>query len=59
MKIEDAEIGGKVIYKPFTVNKDNPIEEGVITSKNDYYVFVRYGSDIYSKATRAEHIEYI
>lgn len=39
-------IGNKVIYLPTN-------EEGVITSVNEMYVFVRYGSDTHSKATRA------
>ena len=48
------DIGRKVIYHL------NPamFEVGVITSFNDKYVFVRYGADIHSKATRREDLEY-
>ncbi len=50
MRLNEAreQIGRKVIYKsaPFA-----PIEVGVITSVNETYVFVRYGSDQHSKAT--------
>ena len=34
---------GEIIYPP--------CEDGVVTGKNDKYVFVRYGDNSYSKAT--------
>lgn len=40
-------IGSKVIYKD-----RGQVEEGVITSVNDVFVFVRYGSQTTSAATR-------
>lgn len=44
-------VGHKVIYSgPYLA------EEGVITSVNDHYVFVRYGSDVHSKATSAAEL---
>lgn len=43
------DIGRKVVYRG---------EEGVITSFNDSYVFVRYGSDFGVKATRREDLEF-
>jgi hypothetical protein len=33
-------------------------EQGVITSFSEHYVFVRYGADIHSKATRREDLEW-
>lgn len=56
--VEAAErIGQKVVYRaphgPFT----EPGDEGVITSVNARYVFVRYGSDTGSKATEAAHLK--
>ena len=45
-----AHIGSKVIYQPH----GGPVEEGVITSVGSRYVFVRYGSDVGSKATSAD-----
>ena len=49
-----SDIGRKVVYKSFTGN-----EEGVITSYNESYVFVRYGSDTGSQATRYEDLSFI
>lgn len=46
------DIGRKVFYAGST------IERGVITSFNESFVFVRYGSDLHSKATRREDLEY-
>ena len=39
-------IGAKVIY-----DSGHGLEEGVITSVNKTYVFVRYGSHVHSTAT--------
>ena len=50
MNIHEARrcIGQKVVYRaPFT----GITEEGVITSVNSLFAFVRYGSDYGSKAT--------
>lgn len=44
----EADIGRKVIYR--TAPMFEP-EEGVITSFNDHYVFVRYGARQGSQAT--------
>lgn len=53
MKLSDAaeRIGQKVIY---SASRITPPEEGVITSVNHRYVFVRYGADVHSKATDAD-----
>jgi hypothetical protein len=51
MELKDAKVGRKVNYKN--------IEEGVITSFNSRYIFVRYGSAINSIATSPEDLEYI
>lgn len=34
-------------------------EEGTITSVNDAFVFVRYGSDVGGRATRAEDLDLV
>jgi hypothetical protein len=44
------DIGRKVVYRE--------IEEGVITSFNDLYVFVRYGSSTTSAATNPSDLEW-
>lgn len=55
MTLDDArnKIGSKVIYR----TAYGRTEEGVITSVNASYVFVRYGSDVTSKATAADALE--
>lgn len=52
------DIGRKVIY---TGNRypGGKVEEGVITSFNDYCVFVRYGSDYGSKGTSRQDLEWV
>jgi hypothetical protein len=45
--IED--VGRHVIY---TDRPGGKVEQGVITSFSEHYVFVRYGADVHSKATR-------
>lgn len=59
MKLSEVEVGRKVIYTPFEGCGKEQKEEGVITSKNDSHVFVRYGSDIHSKATNPIDLEYL
>ena len=49
-------IGRIVTYIPFQGCDKSLLETGVITSVNDKNVFVRYGSDINSKATRPEDL---
>ncbi len=49
-------IGRGVVYQP---HADAPIEQGYITSVNDTYVFVRYGSDANAKATRPEDLRWL
>lgn len=49
-------IGRKVTYVPFVGCDPSLHEEGVITSVNNKFAFVRYGSDINSKATRLEDL---
>ncbi len=57
MKLEDAQIGMKVIYTPHKGCKPEQLEEGVVTSKNDKFVFVRYGAEYCSKATYPDDIK--
>ncbi len=49
------DVGRKVIYTAW----HNLSEEGVITSFNDQYIFVRYGGDVNSKATRRTNLDWI
>ena len=51
-----AGIGRKVVYRDRTGWK---VEEGVITSFNDTCVFVRYGADTGSRATRREGLDWL
>jgi hypothetical protein len=54
-----ALIGNAVVYLPSRAHigvSGGQLEEGVITSVNDAYVFVRYGADKHSKATVAEDL---
>lgn len=59
MTLEEAKnnIGRWVVYTPFKGCPDNQKEVGVITSVNDTYVFVRYGNELHSKATRPEDLK--
>ena len=60
-KLTENDKGRKVIYSrkgfegielPFSdVRFGNKFEEGIITSWNDSFMFIRYGKDIHSKAT--------
>ena len=52
-------IGAKVVYRPGHVSQREPGEEGVITSVGMAHVFVRYGSDRTSKATRPTDLEFV
>ncbi len=49
----EADLGRKVVYHSAG---GEVTEEGVITSFNDYFVFVRYGNERLSKATRRERL---
>lgn len=55
MTLEEARdhIGDGVVYHPYAPALD-PVEQGVITSVNHRFAFVRYGSDTGSKATSPE-----
>jgi hypothetical protein len=50
-----AAIGRSVVYVEKHGDEERR-EAGVIVSRNDYFVFVRYGNDKLSKATRAEDL---
>ena len=49
-----ADIGRHVTY----TGKDGKTEQGVITSISNHYVFVRYGADVHSKATRRADLQW-
>lgn len=53
-----AHIGEEVTYQdPFPSGLfPSGRKDGVITSVGDRFVFVRYGQDAYSRATRAEDL---
>ena len=53
MTIEQAKnnIGNRVTYIPYEGCDVSQYEFGIITSVNDSYVFVRYGSNLHSQAT--------
>jgi hypothetical protein len=55
MTLDDARahVGDGVVYRP----AHGAREQGVITSVNDAYVFVRYGADQGSKATRPADLQ--
>lgn len=61
MKLEEAKngVGRKVVYTPFEGCDPSLLEEGVITSVNDRYVFVRYGSDKNSKPTSPYDLKFL
>ena len=44
-----------VVYKNYRLERT---EEGVITSWNDTYIFVRYGGDNHSKATSPRDLDW-
>lgn len=52
----ETDVGRSVVYTPYAGAKT---EDGVITSVNDDYVFVRYGADKNSKATRPEDLKWL
>ena len=63
MKMEEAVVSRRVKYCSYngknTALKEKLTEYGVITKKNDIYVFVKYDGDINSKATRPDDLEYV
>lgn len=54
-KLSNTDIGRKVIYKSHHCD----VEEGVITSFNDSFVFVKYGTGSTSQATRREDLNWL
>lgn len=54
MKLEDAQINRYVIYTDGIGGK----ERGIITSKNDKYIFVNYGHSCNGIATYPKDLEY-
>lgn len=56
IKVTDADIGRAVIYR--AAPNFEP-EQGVITSFNDKYVFVRYGSGLRGVATDPDDLDWL
>lgn len=56
MTLDEARacIGNAVVYRPHWIY---PSEQGVVTSVGTIYVFVRYGTDVHSKATHPSQLE--
>ena len=54
--LTEEDVGKKVIYQNVEME---PKEEGIITSWNDHYIFVRYGSDVGSKATYPRDLQFV
>ena len=50
-----GDIGRQVVYR---TAPNYEAEEGVITSFNDHYIFVRYGAEANSKATSWEDLDW-
>lgn len=53
----DNDVGRKVVYRAH--HPGTQLEEGVITSFNESFVFVRYGSGTTSQATSRNDLEWI
>ena len=51
----EADIGRGVVYHGYA----GELEQGYITSFNEHYVFVRYGSGCTSQATRRDQLEWL
>ena len=60
MTLQEASenIGRKVEYTPFRGCDAGDLEFGVITSVNSHFVFVRYDTDVNSKATDASDLKF-
>ena len=57
LKLTDFEVGEVVLYIPSHADSHlSQAEKGIVTSINEYYVFVRYGSALHSNATRPEDL---
>jgi hypothetical protein len=54
MRIEDAEIGQHVIYRP---HDDAPAEDGTVTGVRDTLVMVRYWGDHQPRGTHPGDLE--
>ncbi|MCJ2092991.1 hypothetical protein MKK67_10840 [Methylobacterium sp. J-072] len=51
-----SDIGRTVAYR------DRPgvvPERGIVTSFDRFFVYVRYGADLHSRATKASHLEWV
>lgn len=59
MRFTDADVGRKVVYRAPHVPTSETGDEGVITSVTARWVFVRYGSDVGSKATPLELLDLV
>jgi hypothetical protein len=51
-----SDIGRTVAYRD---RPNTDPELGIVTSFDRFFVFVRYGADPYSRATKASHLEWV
>lgn len=54
-RFTEAHVGRAVVYRP----THGSVEQGVITSMNDHFVFVRYGADTHAKATEPALLQFL
>jgi len=57
METEGFDAGDRVMYIPQHASSFKDVEHGVVTSKNDWYVFVNFGNGDTSAACRPEDLE--
>jgi len=55
----ETDIGRKVIYTPSGDYPDKVIEEGVLSSFNDSYVFVRFGGNVTAAACLRANLDWL
>jgi hypothetical protein len=61
MNALDFQVARVVLYIPFHARGDRghaDVERGVVTSRNESVVFVRFGGDLNSKGCDPETLEY-
>lgn len=58
MTLDEARglIGQQVVYRAPHIGQTEAGEQGVVTSVNDTYVFVRYGTHLTAQATPPERL---
>lgn len=57
MKLEEARVGLKVLFSPYSNCSDRIKEKGIITSFSDKYIYVKYDNNLFSKLTHPKTLE--